>query len=69
MEKYKVEDLHEGMVVGESVFDENSKLLIAAGFSLGKKHIAAFKKKGISADLLMWAASKIQKRSQLFQST
>lgn len=48
MDKYKVEDLHEGMIVGESVFDENNKLLIAAGFSLENKHIAAFKKKGIS---------------------
>lgn len=49
MVKIKIEDLKEGMVVGESVFDDSHKLLIAAGFRLEAKHIPVLKKKGIKS--------------------
>ena len=52
MVQYKIEDVDEGMVVGQSVFDENGKLLVAAGFCLEDKHIALLKKKGYASIMI-----------------
>lgn len=45
---YNIDDVDEGMVVGESIFLENNRLLVAAGFRLEKQHINLLKQKGVA---------------------
>ncbi len=49
MFKYLLVDIHEGMIVGKSVFDSNKRLIIAEGFRLNKEHIELLKTKGIES--------------------
>ncbi len=49
MVQYKIEDVEEGMIIGQSMFDENGKLLVTADFCLETKHIDLLKKKGYAS--------------------
>ncbi len=52
MIQYRIDDVDEGMVVGQSVFDENGKLLVAAGFCLEDQHIQLLQKKGYASIMI-----------------
>lgn len=52
MVQYRIDDVKEGMIVGQSVFDENGKLLVAAGFCLEEKHILLLQQKGYASIMI-----------------
>lgn len=51
MVRYPINEIQEGMVLGESIY-QNERLLIAAGFRLNRQHIEQLKSKGYSSLLI-----------------
>lgn len=45
---YSIDDLKPGMVIGQSIYDEHKKLVIASGYRLNRNHIKLLKKWGYS---------------------
>lgn len=43
---YSIEDITEGMIIGQSIYTKDKKLLIAAGFRLKRAHIDLLRKRG-----------------------
>ncbi len=52
MVRYNIEDVTDGMVLGESIFTTDGRLLIAAGFSIRQSHIEQLRRKGIRAVMI-----------------
>ncbi|MDG5815742.1 HD domain-containing phosphohydrolase [Chitinispirillales bacterium ANBcel5] len=46
MVNYRIEDITEGMTIGESVFTKSGQLLVSAGYNLNNKQIELLKKMG-----------------------
>lgn len=52
MVKYSIDDVTEGMVLGESLFTADGKLLIAGGFSIKQVHIDLLRLKGFKSVMI-----------------
>jgi HD-GYP domain-containing protein (c-di-GMP phosphodiesterase class II) len=52
MVRYGIDDVTEGMVLGESIFTSDGKLLIAGGFEIKQVHIDSLRQKGIKSVMI-----------------
>ena len=65
MVRYNIEDVEEGMVVAESIFDSGQKLLVAAGIKLKRNHLLILMKKGIKSIMIQVEGTEIVKSESI----